>query len=127
MKKFSDLNKKEEVKTVEEAKNRKDFIEGLIKETLTVEHGEIKGIDTLVKTLNSVMDINESKVKVNVLESVKAVSSKSFNFLKINEAIEAEKAIIKNYQFILHNPPVEEVQEEEVTEEVEDNEEEMVT
>ena len=95
MKKFSELNK--ENTKVEESTNKADFIKNLINETLSIEEGKIKGIDILAKTLNSIMDLNESKTKVQVLENVKAMSAHSFNFLKINEAIELEKTIIKNY------------------------------
>jgi len=100
MKKFSELNK--ENTKVEESTNKADFIKNLINETLSIEEGKIKGIDILAKTLNSIMDLNESKTKVQVLENVKAMSAHSFNFLKINEAIELEKTIIKNYALFIN-------------------------
>ena len=89
MKKFSQIN--ESNTTVELSTNKKDFIKNLINETLTVEGGEIKGKDSLVKAINKIMEINDSKTIINVLENVKARSYRTFSFEWINEAIVAEK------------------------------------
>jgi hypothetical protein len=89
MKKFSQIN--ESNTTVEQSTNKKDFIKNLVNETLSVENGEIKGKEALVKTLNRIIEINDSKTTISVLENVKARSFHNFSFEWINEAIVAEK------------------------------------
>lgn len=89
MKKFSQIN--ESNKSVETSTNRKDFIKNLIEESLTIEDGQIKGKESLTKTINKILDINDSKTTIKVLENIKAMSFHTFNFEWINEAIVAEK------------------------------------
>lgn len=89
MKKFSKLN--ESKQSVDKSTNRNDFITNLINETLSVKNNEIIGKDVLAKTLNKILDINESKLTIKVLENVKAASFHSFNLNWINESIEKEK------------------------------------
>ena len=89
MKKFSQIN--ESNTTVELSTNKKDFINNLINESLTVEGGEIKGKDTLAKAINKILEVNDSKTVIRVLENVKARSYRTFSFEWINEAIVAEK------------------------------------
>ena len=91
MKKFSQLSKSE--LTVESATNKKDFIQNLIEESLTVVDGAIVGKDILSKTLNKIIEMNDSKTKIAILESVKVSAYRGgFDFNKISEAIEQEKA-----------------------------------
>lgn len=91
MKKFSELNNND--KKIDQVTNKKDFISSLIEETLTIVDGEIQGKNTLVKTLNKIMEMNDSKTKIQILESVKLNAYRGgFDFNKITEAIEAEKA-----------------------------------
>jgi hypothetical protein len=95
MKKFSELSKKDH--TVESSTNKKDFIKNLVEETLKVVDGEIVGKDTLVKTLNKIVEMNDSKTKIKVLESVKINAYRGgFDFNLITKAIEDEKARLNN-------------------------------
>lgn len=89
MEKFTNLNNKN--KKVETSDNRKDFIKNLVNETLSVQDGEIKGKDILISAINKIMDLNESKTTIKILENVKAISAHTFNFNLINEAIQSEK------------------------------------
>ncbi len=89
MKKFTQIN--ESNKSVETSTNKKDFMKNLIDESLSIENGEIKGKESLVKTLNRIMELNDSKTTIKVLENIKAMSFHTMNFEFINEAIEAEK------------------------------------
>ena len=96
MKKFTKLN---ENKTVETSTNKKDFISSLIDETLSVENGEIIGKDVLSKTLNRILELNDSKTVIKVLESIKVRSFHTLNFEWINEAIETEKKKMYNNEY----------------------------
>ena len=90
MKKFSELSKNDT--KVESSTNKKDFIQNLIEESLTVVDGQIVGKDTLVKTLNKIIEMNDSKTKIAILEAVKVNAYRGgFDFNKISEAIELEK------------------------------------
>jgi hypothetical protein len=89
MKKFSQIN--ESNTTVDTSTNKKDFIKNLIEESLTIENGEIKGKDILSNTINKILDINDSKTVIRVLENVKARSFHNFSFEWINESIIEEK------------------------------------
>jgi len=90
MKKFSELNNND--KTVEASTNKQDFIQNLVEESLTVVDGEIIGKDVLVQTLNRIITLNDSKTRIQVLESVKVSAYRGgFDFNKISEAIELEK------------------------------------
>ncbi len=89
MRKFSQIN--ESNTTVELSTNKKDFIKNLINESLSVENGEIKGKETLAKTINKIIDTNDSKTIIKVLESIKMRSFHTLNLEWINEAIVAEK------------------------------------
>jgi len=90
MRKFSELSNND--KKVETSTDKKDFIQNLVEEALTVVDGKIVGKDTLVKTLNKIIEMNDSKTKIQVLESVKVNAYRGgFDFNKISEAIELEK------------------------------------
>lgn len=89
MKKFSQIN--ESNTTVETSTNKKEFIKNLIEESLTIENGEIKGKDTLTTAINKILEINDSKTIIRVLENVKARSFHNFSFEWINESIIEEK------------------------------------
>ncbi len=93
MKKFSQIN--ESNKTVELSTNKKDFIKNLIEESLTVENGQIKGKEALTSAINKILEINDSKTVINVLENVKARSFHNFSFEWINESILEEKKKIE--------------------------------
>lgn len=112
MKKFSELSNNTD-NVVESATNKQDFIKNLVEESLTVIEGEIIGKDVLVKTLNKIIEMNDSKTKIEVLESVRVQSYRGgFDFKLISEAIETEK-------YKINNPVVEEAVEEAVEEELE--------
>jgi hypothetical protein len=104
MRKFSELSNTDP--KVERSMDKKDYIKNLVEEALSVVDGEIVGKDTLVKTLNKIIEMNDSKTKIQVLESVKVNAYRGgFDFNKISEAIEIEKAKL--------NAPIEEEKEEE--------------
>ena len=106
MKKFTNLGNTN--KTTDASDNRHDFIKNLINESLSIENGEIKGKDVLSTLFNKMLDLNESKTTINVLENVKVLSSRNFSFQLINESIELEKKKIEN---IKADKPVEIVEE----------------
>lgn len=89
MKKFTNLGNNN--KTTETSDNRNDFINNLIKESLSVENDKIIGIDTLSIAINKILDLNESKTTIKVLESIKVLSTRNLNLQVINESIEFEK------------------------------------
>jgi hypothetical protein len=89
MRKFTDLNK--ENLTVESSTNKKDFVTNLIEESLSVKDGEIIGKEVLSKAINRIMELNDSKTIIKVLESVKMRSFHTLNLEWINEAIVFEK------------------------------------
>lgn len=94
MRKFTNLGNIN--KTVNLSDNKHDFIKNLINESLSVENGEIVGKDTLSNVINKILDINESKTKISVLENIKILSTRGLNLKLINETIESEKINIKN-------------------------------
>lgn len=106
MKKFTKLN--ESNKTVNTSTNKNDFIKNLIEETLSIDNDEIKGKDVLVEAISKIIEINDSKTMISVLENVKAKSFHSFNLNWINEAIDAEKNRINNSKIELITKTVEE-------------------
>jgi hypothetical protein len=93
MKKFSQIN--ESNKSVELSTNKKEFIKNLIEESLTVENGQIKGKEALTIAINKILEINDSKTVISVLENVKARSFHNFSFEWINESILEEKKKIE--------------------------------
>jgi hypothetical protein len=95
MKKFTEIGNKN--MTTESSNNKIDFIKNVIEESISIENGEIKGKDVLLKTIQSILSLNESKIIINVLETIKANSYKYLNLEWINEAIENQKEIIKNF------------------------------
>ena len=104
MKKFSELSNNPKV---EESNSKQDFIKNLVEEALTVVDGVIVGKETLVETLNKIITLNDSKTKIQVLESVKVNAYRGgFDFNLITGAIEAEKAKL--------NAPIEEKEERDV-------------
>ena len=95
MRKFSELSNNDQ--TVDSATNKSDFIKNLVEESLTIVDGEITGKDTLVKTLNKIIEINDSKTRIEILESVKINAYRGgFDFNLISNAIEAEKEKLNN-------------------------------
>jgi len=89
MRKFSDINNSNE--TVELSTNKKDFIKNLLEESLTIVDGQIVGKDALAKTLNRIIELNDSKTIIKVLESIRMRSFHTLNLEWINEAIVLEK------------------------------------
>lgn len=89
MKKFSQIN--ESNTTVEQSTNKKDFIKNLVEESLSVENGEIKGKEVLTNAINKILELNDSKTTIKVLENVKARSFHTFSLEWINESIIEEK------------------------------------
>ena len=114
MKKFTKLN--ESNKTVNTSTNKNDFIKNLIEETLSIDNDEIKGKDILVEAISKIIEINDSKTMISVLENVKAKSFHSFNLNWINEAITTEKNRINNSKIELITETVEEKTVEETVE-----------
>lgn len=106
MKKFTTIGNTN--KTTETSDNRYDFIKNLIEESLSIENGIILGKDILTNAINKIMDVNESKTKISVLENIKFLSTRNLNIQTINESIEIEKTNIKNIKF----ETIEKVQEE---------------
>lgn len=95
MKKFTDLNNTDNSNKVENSKTKKELIGNIIEESLKIENGVIVGKDILVDTFNRMIELNDHKTTIKVLESVKVLSHKSgFNFKLINEAIENEKILM---------------------------------
>jgi len=94
MKKFTNLGNIN--KTVNLSDNRQDFIKNLIEESLTIQNGEIIGKDILSNAINKILDINESKTKISVLENIKLLSTRGLNLQLINESIELEKNNMNN-------------------------------
>lgn len=100
MKKFTDLNNTENSNKVEHSKTKKELIGNIVEESLRIENGVIIGKDLLVETFNRMIEINDHKTAIQVLESVKTIAyNTGFNFNTINEAIENEK--------VLMNKPIE--------------------
>ena len=93
MKKFSQIN--ESNNSVELSTNKKEFIKNLIEESLTIENGVITGKEALTTAINKILEINDSKTVINVLENVKARSFHNFSFEWINESILEEKKKIE--------------------------------
>jgi len=128
MKKFTELNNIN--KTVESSDNKQDFIKNLIEETLSIENNEIKGKDVLYTAFETILNMNEAKTKVGVLESVKTNSMKHLNMMWINESIETEKKKLSNPELFkkveevkqveIVNENIEEVKDDIITEEVND-------
>jgi len=113
MKKFSDVSNKK----IEKIKSKKEVISGLVEESLSIKDGVIVGKELLVETINKIIEMNDSKTTINVLESVRLMSYRgSLDFNLINESIENET---KKLNSIKHEPIVETV---EVVEEVVVNE-----
>ena len=110
MKKFTEINNTN--KTVETSNNKKDFIKNLIDETLTIDNNEIKGKDVLYKAFETMLNMNESKTTVSVLESVKAKSFKHLNLNWINESIETERKKINNPESFKNEEIIEEPKQE---------------
>lgn len=95
MKKFTDLNNKET--KIENSRNRSEFINNLVEESLSIENGEIVGKEILIDTLKQILSANDHKTAINVLESIKTISYQgNLNFTWINEAIENEKVLLFN-------------------------------
>lgn len=113
MKKFSDVSNQK----IEKIKSKKEVISGLVEESLSIKDGVIVGKELLVETINKIIEMNDSKTTINVLESVRLMSYRgSLDFNVINESIENET---KKLNSIKHEPIVETV---EVVEEVVVNE-----
>jgi len=114
MRKFSQLNNIN--KTSETSDNKFDFINNIIKESLTVEDGTIVGIEKLSTIINKIVELNEKKTTVKVLESVKAASYHSFNLKSINEAIESHKEDINSFSMVVETVEEEAILSEEALE-----------
>lgn len=97
MKKFTTIGNTN--KTTEFSDNRTDFIKNLIEESLSIENGIIKGKDILSNVFNKILDINESKTKIAILENIKLLSTRNLNIQTLNESIETEKKNIQNIKF----------------------------
>lgn len=104
MRKFSQLNNIN--KTSETSDNILDLINNIIKESLTVEDGKILGIEKLATIINKIVELNEKKTSVKVLENVKAASYHSFNIKSINEAIESIKEDIISFSIVVEETVV---------------------
>lgn len=101
MKKFTDLNNTNNSNKVEQSKTKKELISNIIQESLRIENGVIIGKDILIETFNKLIEINDHKSRVSVLESIKLMSYRgNLNFNTINESIEIEKNRIK---YIIEN------------------------
>jgi len=95
MKKFTDLNNTEVSNKVEQSKSKKELIGNIVEESLRIENGAIVGKDLLVDTFNRMIEINDHKTAIQVLESIKSVTYKNgFDFNMINESIENEKSLM---------------------------------
>ena len=94
MKKFSTLS--ETNKSVDTSTNKKDFIINLIDESLSISDGSIIGKDNLAKSINKIIEINDSKTIISVLESIKRRSFQTLNLEWINESVKLEKERMKN-------------------------------
>lgn len=91
MKKFTDILSGKENEGAIQSSNKQDFIRGLVENTLTIKDGEIAGKDTLISVLNKILEMNDSKTTIKVLESIKLNAYKgNFNFKAVDEAIEIE-------------------------------------
>jgi hypothetical protein len=91
MKKFTQIDNK----NIENSTTKNDFLKNLIDETLSVENENIKGKDTLYESIKKIIEINDHKTIINVLENVKVNSYKQLNLQWINDVIENEKIIIE--------------------------------
>jgi len=91
MKKFTDFanngNKIEKVKTA------KQLLESLVDDTLSIENGVIMGKDTLIETINKMIEMNDHKTTIKVLENVRAKTYRGgLDFTWLNETIDNEDA-----------------------------------
>lgn len=92
MKKFSQVNNQKDNKPT----SKKEYIDYVINETLKVEKGKIIGKDILAKVFEKILEINDHKTTISVLENVKVLSRQNFDFNWINNAIEEEKIKLSN-------------------------------
>ena len=95
MDKFTNINNN--ISSPENPKNVHDAVVGAINELLTIDiKGEntdvsIQGKDEFAKLMEKLVEIQNIKTTINVLEQVKANSFRNLNLEWINEAIEFEK------------------------------------
>lgn len=122
MKKFSEFNNRNN--KIEESVSKKEFINKLVDDMITVNNGIINGKEELKEALNKIILMNDYKTTINVLENIKVITYKNgLNLTWLNETIENEKNKLNNIVLEKYNDDSCDIKSEE-DEELEKDEEE---